>query len=743
MDYLKIETGLEYNLSELFSKNNVIIIPDLQRDYCWGNSELVKDFINNVVNNGYNNKRTELNLGLIYGYETPKGHINLCDGQQRLTTLFLLLGMINRKADNYFFYNLISDFEYNEDDREPYLQYSIRESSLYFLSDLVCNFFNSNTIEVSKITKQDWYFDDYTSDSSIQSMLLALKTIDKEISNINDYKDFGNFLLNKLKFMYYNLGSRQNGEETFVIINTTGEPLTTSENIKPVYINSQNENERKIAAEKWENWENWFWQKRKGEGLIENDTSENGFSEFLRWINLLTTDITTEDVKFMQDTGILNFNKKAKIEEIERYFNIVTEIFRRTEFYGFSLNLLSPKADLKMNTMADWLRLIPVIEYLKIYENSSEREKLRVVKFFNNIARVTKNAGEILPKAIKLIRQLNSNDIASCIYLTGVSEQLLTKEETLKFKIYLDYPEIREIIENQFWDEEDSKIWLGEILPLIHWSTEETFDFEIFKAMKNLFNSLFPDQIIENKNLDLIRRALLTRKLYEYPKKYRGNTNTSFAYKASDWKSLFYDNISQFKAFFNELMNSGNPESKMLEMIEEFDVNQHWAEFIKDPYILSYSKQKNIQWSSRGWQILSGSTARSEYFNLATYRLYKHWEIHKFWNTTEWKLGIYNDEGSCVTFQCLFIPELKITVYYNGKHSIADSNGTIEEIEKFTINVYFKDSNLINQNFMGVLINNIFKYEEGHYKSDLVNLDVGIIILKNLMTSLKFEDAIS
>ena len=102
-------TGETYTLAELFSGERRIIIPDLQRDYCWGDKnntkstgekgELVSGFVNNLLTQFYDyktkNDKECLNLGLFYGYEVPANHIQLCDGQQRLTTLFLLLGMIN------------------------------------------------------------------------------------------------------------------------------------------------------------------------------------------------------------------------------------------------------------------------------------------------------------------------------------------------------------------------------------------------------------------------------------------------------------------------------------------------------------------------------------------------------------------------------------------------------------------------------------------------------------------------
>ncbi len=99
-------TGETYTLAELFSGNRRIIIPDLQRDYCWGDKvhtdekkELVSGFVNNLINQFDNNDYKDfLNLGLLYGYEAPANHIQLCDGQQRITTLYLLLGRLNRKT---------------------------------------------------------------------------------------------------------------------------------------------------------------------------------------------------------------------------------------------------------------------------------------------------------------------------------------------------------------------------------------------------------------------------------------------------------------------------------------------------------------------------------------------------------------------------------------------------------------------------------------------------------------------
>lgn len=133
-----LRNGEEFSLRELFSHNNKIVIPDLQRDYCWGDSayieqeksqkELVSGFVGDYLLTSFKEKsstNSDLMLGLVYGYEEPLNCFNICDGQQRITTLFLLLGMVNRYSDGEFNDYIISSTEM-QDDYEPHLLYSIR-----------------------------------------------------------------------------------------------------------------------------------------------------------------------------------------------------------------------------------------------------------------------------------------------------------------------------------------------------------------------------------------------------------------------------------------------------------------------------------------------------------------------------------------------------------------------------------------------------------------------------------------
>jgi hypothetical protein len=326
------ESGQYYTLSQLFSGDNKIVIPDLQRDYCWGNNvfdkdgkqqpELVSGFVQNLIDLYKENPNDKQTLGLIYGYEHPKRHIQLCDGQQRITTLFLLLGMLNRKANNKFQEHLISDFELKNDDREPNLQYAIRESTLYFLSDLVCQFFLKSDIQPDKIKSQDWYFAEYDLDASIQSMLAAIETIDDKIKDIDCATSFGDFILNKLQMLYYDVGDRAHGEETFVVINTTGEPLTATENLKPVLLGKLDDEDKtkhegktdlEFYSDQWEEREDWFWQNR----TPTSKTADGGVNDFFVWywqIHLLQEQLSKNKKPIQLNPKEL-FSKLPKIDD--------------------------------------------------------------------------------------------------------------------------------------------------------------------------------------------------------------------------------------------------------------------------------------------------------------------------------------------------------------------------------------------------------------------------------------------
>ena len=654
------QTGQSYTIKDLFNADNKIIIPDLQRDYCWGDDHkngrnLAKDFVSNIIDKGFKNDQRKLTLGLLYGYQEIEGCIQLCDGQQRITTIFLLLGMLNRKCDNAFYDLLISDFELNEDDKEPHLQYAIREDTLYFLSDLVCEFFLKKEINsVDDICKQSWYFNDYKYDPSVQSMIRALKSIDSLLSERSEI----NFIeLTKYisgccvedscghpTFIYYDMESRKNGEETFVIINTTGEPLSASENFKPRFITTQPIEKQDYWSKQWEEWEKWFWQNRKGNGKSKNDTADNGMIEFFRWVTLLETpkkgtyEAIQKDGSFELESSIL---KSPQI--VQHYFEVVKTLFEN--YLNDNMDWLSPEP---INDQIIWFQLLPIIKYVYKFPDASEREILRVKILFKNLSlidNVRKNIGAILQQTIIHINELNEKEIYKMTPSTDLPKDVIDELQK-KALIYLNPENDREDIEKAFWQSEEHKIWNGQILPLINWSfVDKKFEFKEFEKFQEVFNKIFIGEC--DSNIDLTRRALLTRKLKEYPKQFRGHANFSFGWDGRDWQILINDNTDEFKRFFEELIHCDNIQKTQQKMIDEFPLKSDLSnsplksdksDFVHNSELIAYCNRKNIQFFDESWQLIKEINATT-YANINTYKLFLEFKKKKMGQSQNRILG--------------------------------------------------------------------------------------------------------
>ena len=680
-------TGETYTLAELFSGERRIIIPDLQRDYCWGDEnnikstdkkgELVSGFVDNLLTqfNEYQNKNDKefLNLGLFYGYEVPANHIQLCDGQQRLTTLYLLLGMINKKTiehkegnqltEGKFRRYLISDFEYKHDDKEPYLNYAIRESSLYFLSDLVCKFFIANEDNVETIKSADWYFDYYNLDPSIQSMLKALAKIESILKDKGpDCVELGEWLINKVTFLYVDMENRKNGEETFVVINTTGESLSSTQNLKPLVLQEKNEkfdNTSFNGIDKcWEEIETWFWQKRKD----DNDTADAGFAEFLRWISIIEqvdkdapeeekTDSIKKLIQLVLQGKHCDFPyKEISFKKIYNYWKALKWIAEKLDFLNQCNDYLSPsykvifdprnpgdgegKEKISKNAIGqkDCFVLLPVLKY--VYKNISliesdinkQRNAKRIYEFFNNLIRisnVSKAVNTLVGDTIKIIDLIKNGDLVDLIDpnvdVSKISKPILTEEEKKKLEILSRDSTKRENVEEAFWKAQKHKIWSGEILPMIEWATDENgnFDLDEFNKYADKFEEVFAGEC--DKNIDNTRRALLTRELKDFPRIFKGYTNYCFGWDWSDWQVLINDNKEEFKRFFDDLL-TGKTLQNMIDSYTNTTTDKFYR-FVKYPELLTYCEQKNIQEWNSSYCLVKKKNATT-YLELETFCMY-------------------------------------------------------------------------------------------------------------------------
>lgn len=532
-------SGKEYSLADLFGGDTKIIIPDLQRDYCWGNyavtdrkssktKELVSDFVKNIVELFEEKSDSSLTMGLIYGYEQPHNHIQICDGQQRLTTLFLILGYINIKCSGVYDDYIISKQE-REDDYEPHLQYAIRESTLYFLSDLSRNVFIERNTEVTDIKLSNWYFAEYDNDASIQSMIAALQIIDNVFNSLefNCFLELGKFVLNNLRVLYYDMENRSRGEETYVIINTTGEPLSPTENIKPILLgNSKLTKEQvQLYSDQWEDREEWFWNHRG-----TDTTSDNGMQVFFMWYwqiglmqerawvnekpvplnprNLFISAPTkmkesTKEVKLSME----NYEKFRSLDNIEKYFKALTRLVEKISSDVELQTILHSiyrrqNKDIALDNQENvwqWLRnadldiVLPLIALLAEHPNTKQltafTRRIRRnyfdglwAKDENNVATRRGQNKMDWRYLIQIINQVEDKD------LLNIENEKITfskiplidipiwydKNEQIKDKLREEHPEAIDL-----W--EDNEYLMGDLTPLWNDCNKEDIDFETLK----------------------------------------------------------------------------------------------------------------------------------------------------------------------------------------------------------------------------------------------------------------------
>nr|WP_252894729.1 DUF262 domain-containing protein [Liquorilactobacillus satsumensis] len=77
-------------------KNKKFVIPEYQRPYAWSD-EQIQTLFDDLIEYTENNNESTYFLGTIVAYENDNGEQEIIDGQQRITSLFLLLRAIYSK----------------------------------------------------------------------------------------------------------------------------------------------------------------------------------------------------------------------------------------------------------------------------------------------------------------------------------------------------------------------------------------------------------------------------------------------------------------------------------------------------------------------------------------------------------------------------------------------------------------------------------------------------------------------
>ena len=243
---------------------NKIIIPMIQRDYAQGRqgddiTRIRMRFLESLYN-AITDK--SITLDFVYG-DIKDGVMTPLDGQQRLTTLFLLHWYAAKK------YNILPE-EYGFLNR---FSYETRYSARHFCISLV-NHMPSFTCKISEeIINQAWFPLEWKKDPTISSMLVMLDDID------HMFKDASN-LWERLKegaITFYFLPIRDMGltDELYIKMNSRGKPLTTFEHFKAELERELKKTDEEIAKRIIHkidiSWTEMLWPYKGDNNIIDDE----------------------------------------------------------------------------------------------------------------------------------------------------------------------------------------------------------------------------------------------------------------------------------------------------------------------------------------------------------------------------------------------------------------------------------------------------------------------------------------
>jgi len=365
-------------LETLFTKSigdnelKKIIIPKIQRSYAQGRKEEIQvregilQELFSVLKEG-----KDIELNFIYGSLKEKGTYELLDGQQRITTLFLL-----------YLYVYLQENEALPLWFKDCLTYETRNSSRDFIGEL-CKL-NKLTDDVyllpsTYIKNQKWYSNAFHLDPTVEAMLVMLDAIDKY------YKETGEQIAEKLKhirFYALNLNDFNLTEELYIKMNARGLPLTPFENFKADLVGyykpvkDATEKEFKswldFATKLDTEWIDIFWNKESSDKDVDNQY----FRFFYRVATILTIIFSKENsdsFNFFRQESEIQTDDKARYLGFKNY-SILFEALgkdKSREILTLLLDTLKSYPTIFKESKAAWGEQITPFADLKNYSQKN------------------------------------------------------------------------------------------------------------------------------------------------------------------------------------------------------------------------------------------------------------------------------------------------------------------------------------------------------------------------------------
>ena len=234
------------------------LIPEYQRSYVW-NDDNINDLLDDLWFACQNKNDNEYFLGSLVLKRTGErdfDEFEVLDGQQRLTTLFILMAVIRDLSNNSQLKGTYKKRIHQEGNEFAGIPERVR--IVYKIRDDVEGFINEFLLKENGTKKPEIKEMVGIRNVSISNMAKAIETIRNFFKDRTDseLEGFAKFLGLNVVFIYVSTESMEDAFRMFTILNDRGIKLTNTDILKSINIGAMtDDNDRELYAKKWESVE--------------------------------------------------------------------------------------------------------------------------------------------------------------------------------------------------------------------------------------------------------------------------------------------------------------------------------------------------------------------------------------------------------------------------------------------------------------------------------------------------------
>ena len=266
--------GQEYPLAKIFSSDFDYEIPAYQRPYAWTEDQTGKLFkdLYEAYSDPESSEDNYFLGSIVLIKEENKPHADVIDGQQRLTTLTILLAVLASRlpeSNQATLKKYIREDGNKYEGLQPRPRLRIRKRDNDFFEKYV------QGVDIDSLVKLNPEKQDTEAKGNIiKNAQLLLNKVNETFSSVDDIDDFCAFIVSKCFLVAVSTSSAQSAYRVFSVMNSRGLSLLATDIIKATVIGAIDEQKRDVYTQKWED--------------LETEIGRNGFNDLFGQIRMIS-----------------------------------------------------------------------------------------------------------------------------------------------------------------------------------------------------------------------------------------------------------------------------------------------------------------------------------------------------------------------------------------------------------------------------------------------------------------------